>query len=197
MTTGWKYGKILKERLMTLEEPGKALLFDADKGLVEEITKKFDIGAVARSLQGKDEKEAYQALEKLGRDMMKSTIEMADGKYLDRTGEMVEKVYKQTGISFPHRFIRYMELSIFGLRPIDRWNITRATPKELVLQVSACSINKALNEAGIEGLPCKGFCFASFEAAAEKTGDRINIEMPKAMPQNGMCEFLISAQPGG
>lgn len=192
MTTGWKYGKVLKEKLLTLEEPGKALLFDADKGLVEETTQKFDIGAAAKSLQGKDEKEAYKALEELGKEVMKLTIELADSKYLDRTGEMVEKVYKQTGISFPHRLSRYIELSIFGLRPTDRWNISRATTKELMLQVSACSIHKALGEAGINGLPCKGFCFASFKAAAEKTGDRINIEMPKTLPENGMCEFRIS-----
>jgi len=197
MTTGWKYGKIIKERRMTLEEPGQSLLFDADKGLVEEITKKFDIGTVARSLQGKDEKTAYKALEDLGRDLMKFTIELADGKYLDRTGEMVEKVYKQTGISFPHRLGRYLELSIFGLRPTDRWNITRATPRELIFQVSGCSVYKVLNEAGIKGLPCKGFCFASFETAAEKTGDRISLEMPKTMPQNSMCEFHISVKTGG
>ncbi len=197
MTTGWKYGKILKERLMTLEEPGKALLFDADKGLVEEITGKFDIGTIAGSLQGKEEKEAYKTIEVVGRDLMKLTIELADGKYMDRTGEMIEKVYKQTGISFPHRLGRYIELSIFGLRPTDRWNITRATPGELVLQVSACSIYKALNEADVKGLPCKGFCFAGFETAADKTGDLINIDMPKAMPKDGMCEFCISIKPGG
>jgi hypothetical protein len=103
MTTGWKYGKILKERLMTLEEPGNALLFDADKCLVEEITKKFDMATIAASLQGKDEKEAYKVLEELGRNLMKFTIELADDKYLDRTGQMIEKVYRQTGISFPHR----------------------------------------------------------------------------------------------
>jgi hypothetical protein len=197
MTTGWKYGKISKERLMTLEEPGKALLFDADKGLVEEITGKFSIGTIAGSLQGKEEKEAYKTLEVVGRDLMKLTIELADGKYMDRTGEMIEKVYKQTGISFPHRLGRYIELSIFGLRPTDRWNITRATPRELVLQVSACSIHKALNEADVKGLPCKGFCFAGFETAADKTGDHINIDMPKAIPQDGMCEFCISLKPGG
>ena len=197
MTTGWKYGKILKERLMTLEEPGKSLLFDADKGLVEEITQKFDIGTVARSLQDKDEKEAYKALEEMGRNLMKLTIELADNKYLDRTGEMIEKVYKQTGISFPHRLGRYVELSIFGLRPTDRWNISRATPKRAGASGLRLSVYKALNEAGIKGLPCKGFCFASFEAAAEKTGDRINIEMPKTLPENSMCEFHISVQPGG
>jgi hypothetical protein len=197
MTTGWKYGKISKDRLMTLEEPGKALLFDADKGLVEEIIEKFDIGSIAKRLQGKDEKEAYNALEGVGTDLVKAIIELADGKYMDRTGEMIEKVYKQTGISFPHRLGRYIELSIFSLRPTDRWNVIRATTRELVLQVSACSMYKALNEAGIKGLPCKGLCFASFDTAAEKTGDCINIQMPKAMPQDGMCEFTISLRPGG
>lgn len=194
MITGWKYGRTSKGRLLILEEPGKALLFDADKGLVEDITKKFDVAATTKSLRGKDEKESYKALEELGKKVMKLTMELADTKYIDRTGEMVEKVYKQTGISFPHRLCRYVELSIFGLRPTDRWNISRATTKELVLQVSACAVHKALEEAGIKGLPCKGFCFASFEAAAEKTGDRINIEMPKTLPHNGMCEFHISVQ---
>jgi hypothetical protein len=197
MTTGWKYGKILKERLMNLEEPGKALLFDADKSLVDEITGKFDVGTIAGSLKGKEENEAYKALQEFGKDLMKLTIELADGKYMDRTGEMVEKVYKQTGISFPHRLGRYVELSIFGLRPSDRWNITRATPVELVLQVSGCSMYKALNEAGVKGLPCKGFCFSSFETAAEKTGDRINIDMPKTIPLDSMCEFIISLRPRG
>ncbi len=192
MTTSWKYGKPIKEKLMALEQPGKALLFDADKGLVQEVTSRFDLGTVARSLQGKDEKEAYKALEELGQKLMKLTIELADTKYLDRTGEMIEKVAKQTGISFPHRLERYVELSIFGLRPTDRWNITKATTKELVLQVSACAVHKTLQEAGIKGLPCKGFCFASFKVAAEKTGDRINTEMPKALPQDSMCEFHIS-----
>jgi len=197
MTTGWKYGKILKERLMTLEEPGKALLFDADKGLVEEITGKFNVVAIVGGLQSKGENAAYKALEVVGRDLMKLTIDLADGKYMDRTGQMIEKVYKQTGISFPHRLGRYIELSIFGLRPTDRWNITRATSKELVLQVSACSVHKALNEAGVKGLPCKGFCFTSFETAAEKTGDRISIDMPKTIQQDGACEFCISLKPGG
>ncbi len=192
MTISWKYGKPVKERLFTLEEPGKFLPFDADRRLAEEITSRFDIAAVARSLQGKDEKEAQRALEELGKEVMKLTIELADTKYVDRTGEMVEMVAKQTGISFPHRLSRYVELSLLGLRPTDRWNIAKATTKELVLRVSACSVQKALEEAGVKGLPCKGFCLASFEVAAEKTGDRIKIEMAKTLPQDGVCEFHIS-----
>lgn len=192
MTTGWKYGRPIKEKLMALEQPGKVLLFDLDKGLVGDITSKFDIGAVAQSLQGKDEKEAYKALDKLGNEVMKLTMELADTKFMDRAGEMIEKVAKQTGISFPHRLQRYVELSILGLRPTDRWNITKATTKELVLQVSSCSVHKALEVAGVKGLPCKGFCFASFDTAAEKTGDKMKTEMPKTLPQDSMCEFHIT-----
>ncbi len=192
MTVGWKYGKLMKDKLMTLEEPGKALLFDLDKGLVEEVTSRFDLKAVARSLQGKEENTAYEVLEKLGSEVMKCTIELAETKYMDRTGEMIERVAKQTGISFPHRLERYVELSILGLRPADRWNITKATTKELVLQVSACSVLKALEAAGVKGLPCRGFCFASFHASAEKTGDKIKTEMSKTLPQHGMCEFHIT-----
>lgn len=192
MTTGWKYGRPMKEKLMRLEEPGKELLFDLDKGLVEEVTSKFDIAAVARSFQGREEKEIYNILEKLGNDVMRLIIGLADTKYMDRTAEMVEKVAKQTGISFPHRLERYVELSILGLRPTDRWNITKATTKELVLQVSLCSVLKVLEAAGVKGLPCQGFCFASFNAAAEKTGDKIKTEMSKSLPQDGMCEFHIS-----
>jgi hypothetical protein len=189
MTTGWKYARPAKEKLMTLEEPGKELLFDADKGLVDEVSAKFNLSAIAQGLKGKSEEQAYKAMEKLGKEVMDLTIKLGDGKYLDRTGEMIERVFKQTGISFPHRFQRYLELSILGMRPTDRWSITRSTTKEVVLQVSSCSIKKALEETGVGGLPCKGFCLASFEAAAAKTGDQVHIEMTRTLPQEGMCQF--------
>lgn len=192
MTMGWKYARPIRERLMTLEEPGKPLPFDADRGLVEEVTARFDIKALVESLKGKDKKGARQALESFGKEVMKLTIELADGKYIDRTGEMLERVAKQTGISFPHRLERYVELSILASRPTDRWNIVKATTKELVLQVSSCVVQKAVEEAGLKDLPCKGMCLASFETAAEKTGDGIKIEMAKMLPKDGMCEFLIS-----
>ena len=192
MSMGWKFGKPIKEKLMTLEEPGKFLPFDADRGLVDEVMAKFDIKSVVESAKGKDEDAVREAMERLGREVMKLTIELADSKYMDCTGEMVEKVAKQTGISFPHCLERYVELSILGSRPTDRWNIAKATTKELVLQVSACSVQKALEEAGIRGLPCKGLCLASFEVAAAKTGDRIKTEMAKTLPQDGVCEFHIS-----
>ena len=194
MTMGWKYAKPIKEKLITLEEPGKALPFDADRGLVEEVMARCDIRALVESLKGKGEKAAGEALESFGRELMKLTIELADGKYIDRTGEMVERVARQTGISFPHRLERYVELSILSSRPTDRWNIARATTRELVLQVSSCALNQALAEAGL-ALPCKAMCLASFEVAAARTGDKLNTEMSKTLTKDGMCEFSFSLQP--
>ena len=194
MSINWKYARPIKEKLTTLEEPGKPLLFDADRGLVDDMAASCSVKALVESLKGKGEIEAEQALKDFGRKLMKLTIELADGKYMDRTGEMIEKVASITGISFPHRFERYIELSVLGSRPTDRWNIARATNREFVFQVSSCSVAKALAEAGLK-VPCKTMCLASFETAAAKTGDRLKMEMTKALPRDGICEFNFTLQP--
>jgi hypothetical protein len=191
MTMGWKYGKPIKEKLMTLEEPGKMLPFDADRGLVDEVMVQCDIGALVESVKDKNENAAIEELEAFGKELMKLTIELADSKFTDRTGEMVERVAEQTGISFPHRFERYVELAILASRPTDRWNIIKATTRELVLQVSSCTLNKAIAEAGL-ALPCKAMCLASFEVAAARTGDKLNMEMSKTITKDGICEFTFS-----
>lgn len=193
MTMGWKYARPITEKLMTLEEPGKPLAFDADRRLIDEVTAQYDLKALVEGLKGRSEEEARAALADFGRRLMELTIELVDGKYMDRTGEVVEKVAQRTGISFPHRFERYVELAILASRPTDRWNITRATTKELVLQVSGCALSAAMAEAGLS-LPCEAMCFGSFEAAAARTGDRLNMERARALPKDGMCEFVFSLQ---
>jgi hypothetical protein len=193
MTIKYRYGKPIRERLLTLEAPGKPLLFDADKGLVGDVSAACDVKALVQSLKGKSEKEAEEAFAAFGRKVMETTINLADTKYLDRTGEMIEKVAQQTGISFPHRFQRYAELSVIGYRPLDRWNITKATTKEVRLQLFSCAVQRELKEAGIEfqGMPCKALCMASFGAAAEKTGDNVRTELEKTLPQDSVCEFAF------
>jgi hypothetical protein len=193
MTMKYRYGRPMPEKLFTLEEPGKPVLFDADKGLIAEVSAACDVKAFVQSLKGKSEKDAEEAFSAFGRKVMETTIGLADGKYLDRTGEMIEKVAQQTGISFPHRFERYVELSLIGYRPLDRWNITKATTKELRLQLFACAIQKDLKEAGIEfqGMPCKALCMAAFQAAADKTGDNLRMELEKTLPQDNVCEFAF------
>jgi len=193
MTIKYRYGKPIPEKLLTLEEPGEPLLFDADKGLIADVSAVCNVKALVQGLKGKSEKEAEDALAAFGRKVMEMTIGLADGKYLDRTGEMIEKVAQHTGISFPHRFERYVELSLIGYRPLDRWNIAKSTTKELRLQLFACAVQKELKEAGIEfqGLPCKALCMASFKAAADKTGDDVRMEMEKTLPQDNVCEFAF------
>ncbi len=193
MSMKYRYGQPIPERLLRLETPGEPLLFDADRGLVTDVSAACDVKAFVGGLKGKGEKEAEDAFAAFGRKLMETTIGLADGRYMDRTGEMIEKVYQQTSVSFPHRFQRYAELSIIGSRPLDRWNITKATTKELRLQVFSCAIQRELKEAGIEfeGLPCRALCLASFRAAAEKTGDNLRMELAKTLPHDGLCEFAF------
>ena len=193
MTIKYRYGRPIPEKLLNLEEPGKPLLFDVDKGLVADVSAVCNVKAFVQGLKGKSEKEAEDAFVAFGRKIMEVTIGLADGKYLDRTGDMIEKVARQTGISFPHRFQRYVELSIIASRPLDRWNIAKATTKELRLQLLACAVQRELQEAGIgfQGMPCKALCLASFRVAAEKTGDSLRMELEKALPQDSVCEFTF------
>lgn len=193
MSLNYRYGRPMKDRLMTLEDPGKPLVFDAARGLADEVLAQYDVKAFVESLKGRDEKEAEQALRDFGRKVMELTIELADGKYIDRGGEMIEKVAQQTGISFPHRFERYVELATLASRPTDRWNISKATTEELVFQVSSCGVAKATAEAGVS-LPCSALCRGLFERAMEQTGDKLSVEMTRTLAKDGMCEFSFTLE---
>jgi hypothetical protein len=184
----------MPERLLTLEEPGRPLLFDADRGFVAEVSGRHSIDGLLTELGGKSERQASSILSRFGREVMASTIELADGKYLDRTGEVIETVAKQTGVSFPHRLERYVELALIGSRPLDRWNIAKATTRELCLQVFGCAVQRGMAERGLQykGLPCKALCLTLFEEAARKTGDRVRVEMDKTIPADGVCQFSAS-----
>lgn len=191
MKARYRYGKPIPERLHTLEDPGRPLAFDADRGLIEELCERCDIRSLAGGLKGKGREESEAGLRAFGEELMAATIELADGKYRDRAGEVIEKVAEQTGISFPHRLERYVELSILGSRPLDRWNVTKATTKELVLEVFSCAVLREMQGAGLDagdGL-CHSLCLASFQAAARKTGDRVEMGVEKSLPEDGLCRF--------
>jgi hypothetical protein len=193
MKITYRYGSPIKERLLVLEEPGRPLAFDADRGFMVEMSSRHSPASLAEAVKGKAPKEAAEVLHRLGREVMASTIELADGKYLDRTGEMVEKVAEQTGIHFPHRLQRYVELSIIGPRPLDRWNVAVSTVVELRMQVFSCSLLKALQEAGVptEGTPCREFCLASFRTASDKCRLEIQAVLEKSLAEDGVCEFCF------
>jgi hypothetical protein len=193
MKIKYRYGSPIKERLLVLEEPGRPLAFDADRGFVIEMSSRHSVASLAEAVKGKGSQEAADELRRSGRDVMASTIELADGKYLDRTGEMVEKVAEQTGIQFPHRLQRYVELSVIGPRPLDRWNVAVSSTRELRMQVFSCSLLKALQEAGVpaEGTPCREFCLAGFRVAADKCGLKVQIAVDKSLAEDNVCEFCF------
>jgi len=194
----YRYGSPIKERLLVLEEPGRPLAFDADRGFVVEMSSRHNVASLAEAVKGKSPKEAAAEFRRLGREVMASTIELADGKYLDRTGEMIEKVAEQTGIHFPHRLQRYVELSIVGPRPLDRWNVAVSTLVQLRMQVFSCALLKALQDAGVptEGTPCREFCLAGFQAAAEKCGLKVQMVLEKSLPGDSVCEFCFRPSEG-
>jgi hypothetical protein len=191
MKSRYRYAKPIPDRLHTLADPGSALAFDADPGLIEEVSERCDVKAFVGGLKGRTAKERDADLRAFGRDLMEATIDLADSRYIDRVGEVIERVAEQTGISFPHRFERYVELSVIGSRPLDRWNITKATTKELVMEVFSCSVLSEMQERGedTDGAPCRALCLASFQAAAEKTGDQVEMDLVKSLPQDGVCRF--------
>ncbi len=193
MKIKYRYGNPIKERLLVLEDPGKPLLFDADRDFVVEMSTRHNVASMADAVKGKTGKKATDELRRLGRETMASTIELADGKYMDRTGEMVEKVAEQTGIHFPHRLERYVELFILGPRPLDRWNVAVATVDELRMQVFSCSLAKALQEAGVsnQGAACREFCLAGFAAAADKCGLKVRTTLDKSLAADNVCEFCF------
>jgi hypothetical protein len=197
MKIKYRYGSPIKERLLVLEEPGQPLAFDADRGFVVEMSSRHNVASLAEAVKGRAREEAAAEFRRFGREVMASTIELADGKYLDRTGEMIEKVAEQTGIHFPHRLQRYVELSIIGPRPLDRWNVAVSTIGELRMQVFSCSLLKALQDAGVptEGTPCREFCLASFRVAVEKCGLETQATLEKSLAEDSVCEFCFRPSP--
>jgi len=198
MRIKYRYGSPIRERLLVLEEPGRPLLFDADRGFVVEMSVRHNLASMAGTLKGKEPKKAAEEFRRLGKEVMASTIELADGKFMDRTGEMVEEVAKQTGIQFPHRLQRYVELSVLGPRPLDRWNIAVSTTSELRMQVFSCQMLKALQEAGVEtkGTPCREFCLACFQVAADNCGLKVQSALEKSLLEDKVCEFCFRPVPG-
>jgi hypothetical protein len=184
--------EIAPGRRLKLEE-GVTREFDMPKQMAEEVGPQFSFQQLAESLAGKAEDETRKIYDEFGRSVMRKVIELADGKYRDRTSEMIEVVAKQTGINFPHALQRYIELSILALRPQDKWNVTLSTTKEMKCQEYSCNMNKALAEAGVnvEGLPCGASCIGGFIEAARGLSLKMRVAQTAKLPDAGYCEFTF------
>src|SRR3989304_3168665 len=132
MKSRYRYGKPIPDRLHTLEDPGQPLAFDADRGLITEVSERCDVKSLVAGLKGKGPEESEADMRAFGQRLMAATIELADGKYIDRAGEVIEKGAQQTGIFFPHSLHRYVELSIIGSPPPHPLNNTNDTNQKHV-----------------------------------------------------------------
>ena len=182
--------EIAPKRRLKLEE-GVERQFDMPKAMAEAVAGSFNFADLAKKIGETPEDAVRREYGAFGQAVMEKVLELADGEFLDRTGEMVELIAKQTGVKFPHCVQRYVELSILSLRPDDKWNITIATTSEMRVREYSCSMNKALTDAGInlEGLPCASSCFGGFIEAARASGTRLRILHSAKLPDDGYCEF--------
>jgi hypothetical protein len=184
--------EIAPDRRMKLEE-GVTREFDMPRQMAEEVSSSFSFQELADKLRDKSEDDARSLYHEFGRTVMAKVMELADGKYRDRTGEMIDLVAQQTKIHFPHRIGRYVELSILSLRPEDTWNITCATTSEMCIREYSCTMNKKLTEAGInlDGLPCGASCIGGFIEAARTASIKMRVEHSAKLPEAGYCEFTF------
>jgi hypothetical protein len=184
--------EIAPKRRLKLEE-GVERVFDMPKEMAGAVSGSFSFAELAKKISETPEEEVRKEYGAFGQAVMEKVVELATGEYLDRTGEMVELVAKQTGVRFPHCVQRFVELSILSLRPDDKWNVTVATTSEMRVREYSCSMNKALTEAGVnlEGLPCASSCFGGFIEAARASGTRLRIRHTAKLPDDGYCEFTF------
>jgi hypothetical protein len=184
--------EIAAGRRLKLEQ-GAPREFDMPKEMAEEMAAAFNFQELAEKLRDKPADQARKIYDEFGRAVMQKVFELADTKYRDRTADMIDLVAKQTGIRFPHQLQRYVELSVLGLRPVDKWNITLSTTREMKLQEFSCSMNAALSAAGIslENLPCGASCVCGFIEAAKALSLKMRVVHSARLPEDGCCEFTF------
>ena len=174
-------GRRLKLDLSREEYP-----YDMPKELIGTIMSHFPPESWIKAEEEPDE----SFLRRMGQEFMEFLMEQADSDaFRDRTAEMIELVAKQTGISFPHRLERYMELGILTLRPRDAWNVAEATTRTLKIRSYNCSLQKLLADKGIQS--CRSFCLNCAATAAQKINEKLDLAQTKESKSDGYCELTF------
>lgn len=170
-------GRTWRQRKLTLERPGQTLDYDCPQAMVEEVSAWL---AEKAAIPG-------HPLAGLGREAMGRVMELADGKYRDRTAEMIELVARRTGISFPHVLQRYLELFLLSTRLAKGCAITASNTRLLALEVQGCRLS--------DNPSCRDFCLPAFQEAAARAGLEVSVE-PSRKGQAGPCAFSLSPVSG-
>ncbi len=173
-------------RRLQLDPELKEYPYDMPKELITAVMKQFPPERWTKLDAESDE----QFLQRLANEFMEFLMDKADSdEYRDRTGEMINLVAQQTGISFPHRFERYLELGVLSLRPRDPWKIAQATTKVLKLRSFNCSLAKLFSERGIT--QCEKFCLAGAGVIAERIGETLIMEQTAQAEPDEYCELTF------
>ncbi|KGK90891.1 hypothetical protein DP73_06485 [Desulfosporosinus sp. HMP52] len=180
--------EVAPERRLKIN-PGQDYVYDLPKELIYAVNKEFPV----ESLFNSDKEISEDFLEEQGKSFMAVLIKNTDSEaFRDRTADMIERVAEQTGIRFPHVFERYVEHAIIVLRPRDAWTVTEATTKQLKVRSFNCSLGKKFAEKGISN--CQSFCFAAYQAAAEKVGVPVFMTCNNDANDSGLCELAFQKQ---
>ncbi len=174
-------------RRLQLDPELKEYHYDMPKELIAVVINQFPPERWVK-LDGETDDEF---LKRMANEFMVFLMDKADlDEYRDRTGEMINLVAQQTGISFPHRFERYLELGVLSLRPRDPWKIAQATTKVVKLRSYNCSLAKLFSERGIT--QCEKFCLAGAGVIAERIGETLTMEKTAQADPDGYCELTFS-----
>ena len=193
MTQPVKKGSFIRHNELWLRlEHGKEYEFDVPTEMIQEISSHIDLRGLVEKSKSMDKEATRKMFSEFGIGLMRKVIEVAE-KYKDRTAEMIEIVAHQTGIGFPHRLQRYLELFFLSSRTDDRWSIVESNIRRLKFRVYVCSIYNLMIEMGqkFDDFLCKFFCISAFQEACRETKDKVNIEISERLPGKGACEFVF------
>lgn len=182
-----KYSYSLSSELMELLEaefPISSLIEDCRKALREASPEQKE----------KIDEEIFGAF---GLQIALRILEL-EGKYRDRSAELIYLVAEQTGHLFCSIQQRLLEIGMLAVTNENRWKYKEVSYKRLAYEVSKCIVYEALKELlgkeVADKVPCRHFCLGFIRGICEGTGigDSVTIQMPsKISDETGHCLFDI------
>lgn len=121
-----------------------------------------------------------------------------EGKYRDRSAELIYLVVEQTGHLFCSIQQRLLEIGMLAVMNENKWKYKEVSYKRLAYEVSKCIVYEALKELlgkeVADKVPCRHFCLGFIRGICEGTGigDSMTIQMPSRISdETGHCLFDI------
>jgi len=121
-----------------------------------------------------------------------------EGKYRDRSAELIYLVAEQTDHPFCSVQQRLLEIGMLAVMNENKWKYKEVSYKRLAYEVSKCVVYDAMREMLdkeiADQVPCRHLCLRFLRGICEGTGigDSMTLEMPsKISDKAGFCLFGI------